>query len=53
MLDQEQDVTEDGEYVDRQEVDIYTHCLRVGNRYEWHQEDSGGSMARRLPNSID
>ena len=38
MLDQEQDVTEDGEYVDRQEVDIYTHCLRVGNRYEWHQE---------------
>ena len=38
MLDQEQDVTEDGEYVDRQEVDIYTHCLRVGNKYEWHQE---------------
>lgn len=37
-LDQEQDVTEDGEYVDRQEVDIYTHCIRVGNKYEWHQE---------------
>ena len=36
--EQEPDVTEDEDYEDREEVDIYTHCTRVGTRYEWHQE---------------
>tara|TARA_B100000212_G_scaffold184564_1_gene139164 strand:+ start:1946 stop:3556 length:1611 start_codon:yes stop_codon:yes gene_type:complete len=38
MLDEKKDVTEDDEHLDGQEIDIYTHCLRVGNNYEWHQE---------------
>ena len=38
FMEQEPEVTDDDSHVDREEVDIYTHCTRVKDRYEWHQE---------------
>ena len=35
---EQQKLTDDEDYEDTQECDIYTYCSREGNKYKWHQE---------------
>ena len=35
---EQQKLTDDEDYEDTQECDIYTYCTREGNKYKWHQE---------------
>ena len=35
---EQQKLSDDEDYEDTQECDIYTYCTREGNKYKWHQE---------------
>ena len=35
---EKQKLSDDEDYEDTQECDIYTYCSREGNKYKWHQE---------------